>query len=402
MATELATPAELAALAQQKLRSLVDPGGTGAVDLSPGSRNDIMVSICVALATRVFQYTADRLTARSLATATGEDLDALVQDVYQDVRKGANAATTTIYLQRVGTAATVVPFGSRFDVPATSTQQGVSFTVSADVPVALNAGVSVPVAVQVQCAQTGTIGNVATSAITAIRDPLPDTSWTVAAVPAGAAAFAAGGSAAESDDDFRARIQRSAFDDSKQRGTRAAIETGALRVPGIASVTAVEPNDGTVLVFCGDVGYNLSSSLQSGVQVELENWRAFGIPAIVRPYTLVTVSISAVVYMQRGLSNYDVTTMQSTAVAAVKAYFAQRKRPDEFFGSAIASALSTTSDEVQQVLLVSVSTSSSPAPDATGSVKRVADTAYGALTSMVRYVVTSTSVQVTIAPPATQ
>lgn len=402
MATEIATPAELAALAQQKLRSLLDPAGTGAVDLSPGSRNDLMVSVCVALATRVFQYAADRLTARSLATATSEDLDALVQDVYQDTRKAASSATGTVYLSRVNTAQTVIPAGSRFAVPATSTQPGISFAAVADVPVALNAGVSSPVAVAVQCAQTGTEGNVAISSISAIQDPLPDTSWSVAAVPAGGFTFTAGGAAQESDDEFRARVQRSAFDASKQRGVRQAIETGALTVPGVASVTTVEPNDGTVLVYCGDVGYNLSSAMQSAVQVELEDWRALGIPAIVRPYTLVTVTISATIYMQRALSNYDVSTLQSSAVSAVISYFAQRRRPDEFFGSAITAALAAVNDEVQQVVLNSVSTSSGPVPDLTGSVKRVTDTSYGSVLSMVRYVVSSTSVNVTVAPPATQ
>jgi uncharacterized phage protein gp47/JayE len=423
MATNLATPAELATLAQQKLRSLVDPAGTGAVDLSPGSRNDNMISVNTALYTRLMQYAADRASARSLATATGDDLDALVADIYQDARKSANAATGYVYLIRDGssTVATYIPYGTRFAVPATNTQQAVTFFSTQDVVVASGAGTvhsGGSIAVPCQCVSADETGNVAVSQITQILDTLPDTTWSLT-LPTSSPTFIsllssavtsnpfmAGGASAEDDDTFRARIQQSAFDDSKRRGTRAAIQAGALSVPGIASVTVVEPGDGTVLVFCGDSSYNLSPTTQAAVQVELENWRAFGVPTLVRPYNVVTVTVNATMYMQQPLQNYNTSggpgSLQAQAISNIQTYFKSRQRPDEFFGNLIESAIASASSGTQQVVINSISTSSGAAPDGTGSIRRVADSAYGSVQSMVRYIVTATSLRVNVAPPLTQ
>lgn len=406
MASEIPTPAELATLAQQKLRSVLDPGGTGAVDLAPGSRNDNLVSVNTALYTRVAQYTADRASARSLATATGDDLDALVADVYQDSRKLANAATGGVWIYRSGTAATVIPQGSRFSVPATSTQAGVTFFCTQDTPVALNGGTGFqsPILVPITCTAADTTGNVAVNLITQVVDTLPDQTWQTIdnAGAVGAIPFCAGGAEAEDDDTFRARIQRSAFDDSKRRGTKAAVEMGTLQVPGVSNVTAVEPGDGTILVFCGDGSYNLSSAMQSAVQVELEDWRAFGVPALVRPYTSSTVTLNATICMQRPLQNYSRQQIQSQAVTNLTTYFANRQRPDEFFGSALIAAMAAANVEVQQVIINSISVSAGPTPDGTNSVRRVSDALYGSVLSMVRYIVSSSSLQINISPPLTQ
>ncbi len=408
MATEIPTPAELAALAQQKLRSVLDPGGTGAVDLSPGSRNDNAISVNTALYTRVAQYAADRLTARSLSTATGDDLDVLVADIYQDSRKIANSATGTVYIYRPnsGTApATVIPAGSRFAVPATATQPGVQFFATVDVPVPYQGGnFQSPVPVNITCTASDTTGNVSVSLITQIVDALPDSTWLIADASGnpGVVLFCAGGAEAEDDDTFRARIQRSAFDDSKKRGTLKAIQTGTLQVPGVSSATPVEPGDGTILVFCGDNSYNLSSAMQTAVQANLEDWRAFGVPAIVRPYTSSTVTINATVCMQRALQNYSQQAIITQALANIQTYFTNRQRPDEFFGSALTAAMSAAHPEVQQVIINSISVSAGPTPDGTNSVRRVSDAVYGSVLTMVRYIVTSTSLQINLSPPLTQ
>lgn len=424
MATNLATPAELATLAQQKLRSLQDPAGTGAVDLSPGSRNDNMISVNTALYTRVMQYAADRATARSLATATGDDLDTLVADIYQDKRKGANAASGYVYLVRdvLSTAPTYIPYGTRFAVPASATQPAVTFFATQDITVGANAGNphTGSILVPCQCVTADETGNVAVGQITQILDTLPDTTWAftlpTVLLPTNSQNFAsnavisnpymAGGASAEDDDTFRARIQQSAFDDSKRRGTRAAILAGALSVPGIANATVVEPGDGTVLVFCGDSSYNLSPTGQQAVQLELENWRAFGVPTIVRPYSVVTVNVNATLYMQRPLQSYNISgapgSLQAQAIANIQTYFKSRQRPDEFFGNLIEAAIASASSETQQVIINSITTTSGPSPDGTNSIRRVSDASYGSVQSMVRYIVTATSLQVNVAPPLTQ
>jgi uncharacterized phage protein gp47/JayE len=116
-------------------RAALDPGGTGAVNLAPGSRNDVAVSALNALTTRVTGYVADRVAAGRVHSATGEDLDILAQDFYQETRKPARTATGMIQLTRTGTGATTIPLGTRFAVPASSTAAAIVFQASQDVAV---------------------------------------------------------------------------------------------------------------------------------------------------------------------------------------------------------------------------------------------------------------------------
>lgn len=425
MATEIPTPAELTQIGQAQLRALLDPQGTGAVDLQAGSRNDIMMSVLTAMMTRLIVHTAERTAARSLQSAVTDDLAVLGSDIYNDAEKPAAAATGTVYLKRPTSSlptpfgATVIPNGSRFTVPATATQPAVVYFASQDVPVAAGAA-NQTVAVPVTCAQTGVIGNLGAQLqmVTSIQDTLPDTGW-VLYVPAAndpvlqaqGASFPnsngalpnvlAGGAEPESDDQFRARLKQGAFSDSQKRGTKVALQTGALQVPGIQYVNIVEPGDGTALVFCGDSGYQLSSQLQSAVQTQLESWRAFGIPALVRAYNVITVFPTLTLYMSRPLVNYNVPLIQQNAIAAVTAYFLNRPRPDEFFGPLIGGAASVSSPEIQDWALT-VTVSSGTNPDSTGSVRRVADANAGATIQLARYVVNNTSMQVNVLPPLTQ
>lgn len=387
MATsDLPTPDDLVQAAQAKLRSKLDPGGTGAVDLRAGSELDTLVSVAAALASRNTSHIAERLKQRSIRSATGADLEAVGQDLKGLKKKLAAAATGFVYVQRTGTAATTIPAGTRFAVPQSGTQKAVVFTADADVPVALgDTGSPTPIAVAATCADKGLIGNVKLTAITNIPDPLPDTTWSIATPPGGALDFG-GGADDEDEETYRARL----FEAVVEPGTAAGVKTGAKNVPGVLDATVIEPLDGTLVVVVGDANYLLPAALKTTVTLALNDWRPLGPALRVQPYTVVDVAVTATLYMQRALPNYDTAKLQADAVAAVTTYFKNRAHPDEYFLAAIEAAVMGVHAETQDVVLA--------APNA--DVKRFVDSSYSGLSALTRYVLST--VQVTLSGPLTQ
>lgn len=392
---ELPTVADLAAVGQGKLRAQLDPNGTGLVDLRAGSKNDIAISVNSAMAAKNTAYIADRLAASLLANASGDDLDTIGRDRYHEERKVAVAAVGTLYLQRTGTAATSIPAGSRFSVPANGSQKAVTFETTVDVLVAIN---SLKTRVDVRCTETGAQGNVLLSAVTAIVDPLPDTTWALFVPIVGDAVLAGddhvdvigGGAAVETDDQYRVRLDSRAIDVTLRAGTREAIIAGALRVPGVNEVVLVEPGDGTTALYCGDTSYRLPNALKQAIDQELLNWRAYGVPVRVRAFTVTDVIVAGTVYMGRDLSAYDPSAVKLAAVNAVINYFATgRATPDEYYRNGIEAAIFASNDEVQQVTLTA------PASD----VNRPSPSAYASSGAISRYRVTTETITLAISGP---
>jgi uncharacterized phage protein gp47/JayE len=389
---DLPTPAELAAAAQAAFRARLDPNGTGAVNLRPGSRHDLFVSVVTAVAARLSAYAVDRVTALRRSTATGTDLDDLARDLFSVTRKAANAATGRVRLVRAGTAATSVPKGTRFAVPAEGSTPAVVFEASEDV-----ASSGTTAVVPVACAEVGTRGNIAgPSAVTAVLDPLPDSTWsldpTYTTGVDSAAAFA-GGAEAETDDELRDRLEQIAINDPRERATERAVLAATLAVPGVRYATVVEPFDGTLVVYAGDEAFALSDAMRQAIELELRGWRALGVPALARAYSAQTVTVTGTIYMARALSEYDAAAVKAAAVQAVKDYFATgRPQPDEYFVNAIEAACFGAHDEVQNVVL------SAPLAD----VRRRPDADYGAVAALERYRVTDESITLSVAGPLTQ
>jgi uncharacterized phage protein gp47/JayE len=394
---DLPRPDEFARIAQGVYRTALDPGGTGAVNLRSGSRNDALVSLFTALSIRLAAYAADRASGAHLSSAEDEDLDVLGRDLFQEERKEAIGAVGTVYLKRTGVSATSIPKGSRVGVPAAPGQPAVQFQATDEVTAFVVDGPLVKARIAVQAVQPGIIGNVTLAAITAILDPLPDTGWSLY-VPSGgdvivdgAVDVIGGGAEREDNDTYRARLRQLATDASRQRGTRAAILKGALRVAGVGFATVVEPQDGTVVVYVGDAAFALPSALKSAVETELLDWRAFGVPALVRRYNAVDVTITGTLYMARAIANYDRGALKAAAIARVLEYFDNRPNPDEYFVNRIESAILRAHDEAQDVVLTL------PA----ASVLRPLDSGYGAITALNRYRLTSANINLTIAGPRT-
>lgn len=387
---------ETAQFVDDTLRGEVDPDGTGKYNNRPGSDNAALVSVMTKAMVKLYAYSSDRKRASITSSASGSDLDDHIRDVYFDQRKQPAAAVGTVYLKRTGAmAATSIDVGSRFGTQATDTQEAVEYEATGTVPA--GAGVSA-VAVPIKCLQEGTVGNVDLASITQILDPLEDSAWQLYVPIAGDAVLngasgpdsIGGGADEESDDEVKARVQvRPAL---ASPGTAAGVYKGATDIAGIVSAVPIEVGDGTGVVYAGDANDQLPSAKQLEIAANLEDWRPFGVPVDVRAFNRSKVQITASVYMQQPLSNYDLDALKSSAVAAVKRYFtSERKRLDEYFVGAIATAIGKSNAETQEVVV------SSPASDQ----RRSPDSAYGAITALTRYYVDDTSINVTFYDPLT-
>lgn len=390
MAELLPTVDELAERAEQTVRLALDAPGRGDVDLHDGSRLTALVSMQVGLASRVGRYSGDRVAAARLGTATGDDLDEIVADDFgaEGLRKDAVAATGVVRLARSpGRPATTIPQGSRFAVPASQSSPAVVFRTTRTVPVLLN---ETTVDLDVTAVEAGTAGNIADpAAVTQVLDVLPDTTWACVTPPAGT--VFGGGDEREEDDTYRARLAVASPEQVREKGTLAAVTFGALKVPGVRFVQAVEPLDGTILLFVGDASYALPAALRAAVATELLRWRCLGVPVGLRPYTVVDVPVVATIYMARDLTAYSLDTLRESAVVNVLGYFSNRVNADEYFIDMIRSACARVHPEVQHVAV------SAPATDQ----QRPAASSYVGLSTINRYRVTRDNVRVTFSNPTT-
>lgn len=393
----LPTAQDLATFVDNTLRSLIDPNGTGAYDNSPGSDNAVLTSLLAKVGARILAYASDRKAATLPGSSSGPDLAAIIQDVFFDGIQDATAAVGTVYLRRTGSMPlTFISQGDRFSTQATGGVSAIEFASDGTIPVP--AGQSY-VAVPVTCLQTGSIGEVDLASITQIEDQLDDQSWqlyvpiTGDPVLAGALAPSSVGGGQDQESDTQAKARVFARPAQAQPGTKAGVYKGTTTVAGIASAVPVEPGDGTGIVYAGDQNFLLPDALKRALATQLESWRAFGVPVAARAFSVTTVQVTATVYMQQDLSNYDQDKLLANAVSAVLAYFATgRSRPDEYFVDQIRGAIGSGNAGTQTVVL------SSPATDQ----KRPSDGSYGALAAMNRYRVTAASISITFAGPQTQ
>lgn len=390
MSETLPTVGELADRAEQELRLALDALGEGDVDLHDGSRNTALVSMQVGLASRVTRYAGDRIAAARISTARSDDLDEASADDFGAVgqRKEAEPATGAVRLLRgASRPATSIPQGSRFAVPAAGAAPAVVFIASRTVAVLANETTAdVPLVAE----EAGAAGNITDPAsVTQVLDTLPDTAWTIT-TPAGDTVFG-GGDDREDDAAYAARMSVAGTDEARHRGTRPAIMLGALSVPGVRYVQAVEPLNGTVALYVGDPSYVLTPTLRDRVAQALRGWRCLGVPVDLRAFSVVDVPVTATVYMSRAVTNYDVETLRVAAVAAVVAYFDDRVNADEYFQDMIQSAIAAVHPEVQHVVVTNPG-ASQIRPD---------DTAYASLTTIARYRVQTSSIRITFSNPLT-
>lgn len=331
-------------------------------DWNDGSALDALTGAGAMQADEVIRWCVARFASLTLDTATGSDLDALALDRYPDLtRKPAAGARGTITLTRgTSEADLLVPQGTR--VRGTFEGESVEATVDEDTTWPADED-ELDVAATMTTA--GPTGNVAAGVFDALVDAIDgDTGTTVS----NADRFV-GGADEETDVAFRARIKR--YLRSLRRGTVAALETGALSVPGVEHATISEafiaPIDGGyVAVYVGDVDGRGNEALADAVAVELEDWRSAGVWVQTFAATREEVSLSLTVRIRRGV---DRAALTAAIRAGVLAYTNGLAPGETLYRSAAGAAAHEAGDAVRSVAVAG----EDPEPSTPQNALRVTD-----------------------------
>lgn len=269
----------------------------------------LILQVSAAMGSEVAAYAQSRLDALTLSLAAGEDLDRLVYDLYQLRRFGAQSAVATLSLSRTtASGGLTIPAGSRF------TGLGVSFLTQTTVSFA--AGVLGPILVTAVADQTGPQGNVAVGAINRTSSQFPEPVLVTNAQPA------AGGRLQETDDELRIRAR--GFFVTARRGTRTAIEYGALQVPRVRQASAVELFQTAnghpalrVALYIADAQGQANAALGAEVTRSLDEYRALGVPVLAVPAIPQYVTITTVGLQYA--AGADTEQVRASAVASLLA-----------------------------------------------------------------------------------
>jgi hypothetical protein len=261
-----------------------------------------------------------------LASAFREKLDKWAWDRYQMLRK--QAAPSFVFAQFTTTA----PAPAAFTIPGgtrAATSSGQEFVAVQGV--AFPFGGVGPVQVLMRSTLAGIDQNVRPLAIRSVTSQVPGAPTDLAVTNAEAAA---GGDDIEQDDAFKNRIMR--FWVAARRGTRGAIETGALEVPGVNRAVAIESLTGagyparTVTLVIADQFTNAlvkqgvavpayetqSQALAQVVASELNEYRACGIPVKVIVAQTRLISVVLRLRFQATVTNPDAVALAARTIVA--------------------------------------------------------------------------------------
>lgn len=227
------TAADLFRIARDEAVSRSERLTVNAVDRD-GTDSNIMLYGAAVVGEEVVGQLASVEEGVWLASAFGAKLDRWAWDRYNMIRKQAAAAFVTARFTTTAGApsAFVIPAGTKL---ATSTGQEFITVVSVPYPL-LGLG---PIDVLARSTLAGTDQNIGTGALRSITSFITNKPVDLTVTNAEAAS---GGDNVEQDDDFKQRIAR--FFTAARRGTKSAIETGALAVEGVVRAVAIESLQG--------------------------------------------------------------------------------------------------------------------------------------------------------------
>lgn len=275
-----------------------------------GSDVNIMLASEAAMTQEVVRQLGLSSSRLLLDGARGEFLDRYGWDRYQIERKGASAAVGTVEFSRVSAA---VGGGTIDDETLLQTDTGIQYVTQA--AVTFGASDVGPISVTVRAVEAGKESQAGEDRINAFVSPPFDNTITVTNPEA-----TAGGEPRESDELYKERL-RDAFRTAR-RGILAAIEQGALEVPGVVSAKTVEAveEDGTparfVELFIADSDGIASAALATLVQNSLGEFRAGGIFVRVSTSTPVFVDIRLRLRFAAGTDTLSLTGRVRSAVLA--------------------------------------------------------------------------------------
>lgn len=277
-----------------------------------GSDINLLVGAASFMASAVARQNVDRLGALLLDVCEDEDLDRLVFDRYQELRKGASPAVVPLQITRPSAlvGAGSVPIGT-----VVLTRSGIEYITTTTATFTVS---SLFAACDARASQAGKEYQVGANQIIRFARPelLFDASLQVNNTEA-----SAGGEPAETNDVFRDRAR--GFFNAARRGTLTAIENGARSVAGVESAEAFEILDETgiaikfVQLFIADSSGMANSSLALKVQQALEEYRAGGIYVAI--YTSRPV-LANIVFRFRFRAGVNTALISDQARSATVAY----------------------------------------------------------------------------------
>lgn len=198
-----------------------------------GTDANVLLAAASAAGDEVVAQLIAVCAAQYIDSAQGPVLDKLVFDRYGLVRKPASPATGSVQFR------TTAPNPATFTIPIgtiVQTADGIQFITTGAVIFLI--GATGPVVATVRSVLAGSSQQAQTNTITSIVSPIPGQPTDLAVNNPLATA---GADDAESDADLRDRARQ--FFSTARRGTLAAIEQGALAVPGVRRATAIEVID---------------------------------------------------------------------------------------------------------------------------------------------------------------
>lgn len=309
---------EILARSSALSRAVVEREGTDANALVGGMSAIGDVCIGQVVATEVGLF---------IDSAGDSQIDRLLWDRYQILRKPASPSVGSVNFSTT----TPVPVG--FTIPANTqlaTSDGRAFQTTADIPFpALSTG---PITVPVQSLLSGLTQQAAIGTITTISSSIPGaTSDLVVTNPLATA----GAADQESVDAFKERGRT--YYASSRRGTLAAIQQGAVAVPGVSAATAFEVIDPSgqaarvvnlvvtdtftaqlVNATTNPATYQAqAATIIAQIQAGITDYRAAGIGVAITLATLVMVPVLLALRFQAGA---DFAATSLAARSAVVAY----------------------------------------------------------------------------------
>jgi uncharacterized phage protein gp47/JayE len=283
----------------------IDP----AAPLTDGTDANMFVGSQSVVGDAVVKQIGYSVARLLLDGAKGDDLDRLALDRYGVTRKGASPAVGSVTVSRATLA------GGAGSVPVGTVLTTLSGTQYFTTTVATFGASAYQAACNVSASQAGKSTQVGANAITRFLQPGQLFDKTLTATNP---LTTAGGEDVEDDDTFRNRVRQ--FWNTARRGTLAAIEQGALSVPGVVSAMAVEALTGAgiparvVNLYISDSSGVASQALATQVQVALEDYRAAGIAVIISTSIPLLVGVQLALSYQAGVDTLSLASQVQTAV----------------------------------------------------------------------------------------
>jgi hypothetical protein len=283
-----------------------------------GSLINVLVAMSAALVQEVAARAFGKLSDLTYDGAKGSELDALVAERTrrQVVRIGAAPSRAVIAVSRPAGGALLVQTIEAGEVIG-DVAGGSTVTFSLDYTLPFAAGQTGPIYTTATATAAGSTTNVEQGSIARFVSP---TSFSDLTFVPSAVEVIAGGCDVETDDPFVQRAEE--WEQKRARGTIAAIELGALTVPGIVQASVEEPTNafgdptGVVALYLADINGNCNSSLVAAVRLALRSWRCAGSVPVFYPSA---PSYQGIVLHLGVLDGYSTSSVQQLARAAVVA-----------------------------------------------------------------------------------